>query len=180
MMLSSRSDCFTGLSSRAATPSSSHRCWSPGEVEEVSRNTGSDANAAWEHVQMDGSQSTLGFGTVADGQWFVAKLRDPAVMAELAPDHSAEWRGLGVSILHELAVKDLAGGKAPTFKFVHLLKEVTDAVAAKECQVAVLVPPATMAHVEEIAGKREKMPPKSTYFYPKLLTGMVFNSLKKD
>jgi uncharacterized protein (DUF1015 family) len=37
-----------------------------------------------------------------------------------------------------------------------------------------------MDHVEEIAGNREKMPQKSTYFYPKLLTGLVFNSLKKD
>ena len=41
-----------------------------------------------------------------------------------------------------------------------------------------LVPPATMAHVERIAGNLEKMPPKSTYFYPKLLSGLVFNSLK--
>ena len=41
-----------------------------------------------------------------------------------------------------------------------------------------LVPPATMQHVEQIAGNLEKMPPKSTYFYPKLLTGLVFNSLK--
>jgi uncharacterized protein (DUF1015 family) len=42
----------------------------------------------------------------------------------------------------------------------------------------VLVPPATMGHVEQIAGNREKMPPKSTYFYPKLLSGLVFNPLK--
>ena len=46
--------------------------------------------------------------------------------------------------------------------------------------MAVLVPPATMGHVETIAGNLEKMPPKSTYFYPKLLTGLVYNSLKKD
>ena len=47
-------------------------------------------------------------------------------------------------------------------------------------QLAALVPPATMGHVEKIAGNLEKMPPKSTYFYPKLLTGLVYNSLKKD
>jgi len=35
-----------------------------------------------------------------------------------------------------------------------------------------------MPHVEEIAGTLEKMPPKSTYFYPKLLSGLVFHSLK--
>jgi uncharacterized protein (DUF1015 family) len=57
---------------------------------------------------------------------------------------------------------------------------VTDDLAAKNCQVAALVPPVAMDHVERIAGNLETMPAKSTYFYPKLLTGMVFNSLKKD
>ena len=69
-------------------------------------------------------------------------------------------------------------GAEPKCRYVHLLREVTDAVAARECPLAVLVPPATMAHVEQIAGNLEKMPPKSTYFYPKLLSGLVFNSLK--
>ena len=144
---------------------------------------GTDAKACWEHLEMDGSQSVLGFGTVADGQWFAAKLRDPAVMAALAPDQSADWRALGVSILHKLVLDKLvteAFAATPACKYVHLLKEVTDAVAAKEGQLAVLVPPATMEDVEQIAGNREKMPPKSTYFYPKLLTGLVLNSLKKD
>ncbi|QEL15263.1 DUF1015 domain-containing protein [Limnoglobus roseus] len=144
---------------------------------------GDDATAAWEHVQMDGSQLCLGFGTVADGKWVVAKLRDPAAMDGVAPDQSAEWRGLGVSILHKLVldriIKDAVGGEAKC-QYVHLLKEVTDAVAAKSCQLACLVPPAEMEHVESIAGNLEKMPPKSTYFYPKLLTGLVYNSLKKD
>ena len=63
-------------------------------------------------------------------------------------------------------------------RYVHLLREVTEATARKQCQLAVLVPPATMSHVGEIAGNLEKMPPKSTYFYPKLLSGLVFNPLK--
>jgi uncharacterized protein (DUF1015 family) len=62
--------------------------------------------------------------------------------------------------------------------FVHLLRRVTEAATRKECQLAVLVPPATMQHVEEIPGNLEKMPPKSTYFYPKLFSGLVFHSLK--
>lgn len=137
----------------------------------------------WEHLQMDGSQSVLGFGTVADGKWFAAKLRDPAVMATLAPDQSSEWRGLAVSILHKLVLEKIVPqkvGGTPACTYVHLLKEVTDAVAAKACQLACLVPPCGMDHVEEIAGNREKMPPKSTYFYPKILTGLVLHSLKKD
>jgi uncharacterized protein (DUF1015 family) len=138
-----------------------------------------DAAACWEHVQLEDSQEVLGFGTVADGRWFAARLTDPDVMAELAPEQSEAWRGLAVSVLHRLVLDKLLGG-TPTCGYVHLLKEVTDAVAAKACQVACLVPPCGMGHVEAVAGRRETMPPKSTYFYPKLLTGMVFNALKKD
>jgi uncharacterized protein (DUF1015 family) len=85
-----------------------------------------------------------------------------------------------VSVLHVAVLDRLfkALGGDPKCRFVHLLREVTDAVAARECQVAFLVPPATMGHVERIAGNLEKMPPKSTYFYPKLLSGLVFNSLR--
>jgi uncharacterized protein (DUF1015 family) len=144
---------------------------------------GPDAAACWEHVQLEDSQSVLGFGTVADGEWFAVRLRDPAVMDELAPEQSRDWRELAVSILHKLVLEKLIPAKfggSPECRYVHLLGEVTDAVAGKQCQVACLVPPVGMGHVERIAGNREKMPPKSTYFYPKLLTGLVFNSLKKD
>jgi uncharacterized protein (DUF1015 family) len=139
------------------------------------------ARDAWELIEADGSQSLLGFGTVADGVWQTARFRDPDVMARLAANHSPAWRELAVSVLHVLILDHLVpeklGGK-PECKYVHLLREVTDAVAARQGQLAVLVPPATMGHVERIAGNLEKMPPKSTYFYPKLLSGLVFNPLK--
>ena len=56
--------------------------------------------------------------------------------------------------------------------------EVLADVAARGCDLACLVPPARMEHVEAIASNLETMPPKSTYFYPKLLTGMVLNPLR--
>src|SRR5260370_24261 len=99
----------------------------------------------------------------------------------MARDRGKDGREWGVSILHLLILDQLAReglGGQPICKYVHLLKEVQDAVAAKECALAVLVPPATMGHVERIAGNIEKMPSKSTYFYPKLLSGLVFNSVK--
>jgi uncharacterized protein (DUF1015 family) len=139
------------------------------------------ARDAWETLEADGSQDVLAFGTVSDGVWQTARFRSPALMAERAAAHSAAWRGLAVSILHVAVLDHLlpqATGGKPECKYVHLLREVTEAAAAKQCQLAVLVPPATMQQVEQIAGNLEKMPPKSTYFYPKLLTGLVLNSLK--
>ena len=141
------------------------------------------AQETWEMIEMDGGQDLLGFGTVADGVWQTGRFRSPALMAELAKDHSPAWQGLGVSILHVAVLGKLLPAKfagEPQCRYVHLLREATDAVAARQCQLAVLVPPARMQHVAEIAGNLEKMPPKSTYFYPKLLSGLVFNSLKSS
>ncbi len=141
---------------------------------------GTGENAAtetWEHIEMDGSQSLLGIHTSADNTWHHARFIAPAKMKELAPEHSDNWRELGVSILQMVMLQNLLGGQAKC-RYVHLLAEVNDAIRSRECTAAVLVPPATMEHVKHIAGNHEKMPPKSTYFYPKLPTGLVFNSLK--
>lgn len=136
---------------------------------------------AWEAIELDGSQALLGFHTKADGVWQTARFVNPALMAELAADHSSDWRELAVSVLHVAALNTLlpaAVGGTASCKYVHLLSEVEEAKGS--CDLAALVPPATMGHVERIAGSREKMPAKSTYFYPKLLTGLVFNSLKTN
>jgi uncharacterized protein (DUF1015 family) len=139
------------------------------------------AHDAWESIEADGSQDMLGFCTTDDGVWQTARFRAPEEMARLAADHSPAWRGLAVAVLHVLVLDHLLpaalGGKAEC-KYVHLLGEATDAAAARQGRLVALVPPATMQHVEEIAGNLEKMPPKSTCFYPKLLSGLVFNPLK--
>jgi uncharacterized protein (DUF1015 family) len=141
------------------------------------------ARETWDNIEADGSQNLLGFGTTADDVWQIGRFKDPARMNELSADHSPAWRSLAVAVLQRVvldkALPDHGLGPVKC-AYVHLLKEVTDAMAKKECQLAVLVPPATMEHVEHIAGNLEKMPPKSTYFYPKLLSGLVFHSLKAN
>jgi uncharacterized protein (DUF1015 family) len=136
----------------------------------------------WESIEADGSQDLLGFGTIADGTWLTARFQAPERMAKLAGEHSEAWRGLAVAVLQRVVLEQAfaKSGEPPKCQYVHLLREVQDAVAAKQCQVAALVPPATMDHVAQIAGNLEKMPPKSTYFYPKLLSGLAFHSLKAN
>ena len=140
------------------------------------------AKETWDLIDADGGQDVLGFGTTADATWFFARVLDTKPMTELAPDQSPEWRGLGVSILHKMALEHLilksVPDAQPRFTYVHSLDEVNASQAAKECQLVCLVPPAQIEHVEEIASHLEKMPPKSTYFYPKLLSGLVFNSVE--
>jgi uncharacterized protein (DUF1015 family) len=149
------------------------------QVETIGRGE-QGAREAWARVEAAG-QELLGFGTVADGTWHTARFRSPLLMAELAADHGPDWRRLAVSVLHVVVLGKLLHGALGTSgecRYVHLLREVLESVAAGGCQLAVLVPPAAMGDVEKIAGSLEKMPPKSTYFYPKLLSGLVFHSLK--
>ncbi len=138
--------------------------------------------AAWEQIESDGDQNVIGLGTVSDGKWLLARLRGTAAMDQLVPQHSPAWRSLGVSILHELVLDELlrdefAAGRGLELRYVHLVDEVQQSVAARQCDLACLVPPATMDHVQQIASTGERMPAKSTYFYPKLLTGLVFNPI---
>jgi uncharacterized protein (DUF1015 family) len=153
------------------------------EVETIGRGEPGTRDT-WAWIEADGGQDVLGLGTTGDGGeavWQTARLRSPEAMASLATEHSTAWRGLAVSVLHVLVLDHLLGprtGGKPVCRFVHLLREVLEAVAARQCDLAVLVPPARMNHVEQIAGNLEKMPPKSTYFYPKLLSGLVLNPLK--
>lgn len=139
-----------------------------------------DEAEAWELMAADGAQEVFGFGTAKDGQWILARATDTSPMTQLAAQQSDDWRGLGVSLLHKLVIEHLLGQKypdvKPAFKFVHLMDEVTAAMKNKSCQLACLVNPAGIDHVRSIASQLEKMPPKSTYFYPKLLTGLVFHT----
>jgi len=148
------------------------------EVEVVGKGTAA-AHETWDLIDADGGQGVLGFGTQPDNTWCVARLTDGSPMATLAADQSDDWRGLGVSLLHKLVLEHLLKpahvSGAPKCTYVHLVGEVTTAQAQGECDLACLVPPAQIEHVEKIAARLEKMPPKSTYFYPKLQTGMVFN-----
>src|SRR5262249_45468987 len=57
------------------------------------------ARQAWDVIQAEGSQSILGFGTTADDAWQTARFRSPALLTELAGEHSETWRSLAVSIL---------------------------------------------------------------------------------
>ncbi len=150
------------------------------EIEEM----GSGASACretWETIEVDGGQNLLGLGTVDDGNWLLVRLRGTAAMDGLVPEHSLAWRGLGVSILHELVLSELLrsrlAGKPPQLRYIHLIDEVLECFGTRQCDLACLVPAATMNHVQQIASTGERMPAKSTYFYPKLLTGLVLNPI---
>ena len=144
---------------------------------------GSDlASSIWDEIEVEDDQGMLGLFTAKDERWTLARITDAGRrrMAEAAPEHSRDWQGLGVSILHRLLIETLLGGKdLPKPRYVHLVEEVVEGLDSDEkFPLAALVMPATVGHIRTISEHAERMPAKSTYFYPKLLSGMVINPLE--
>jgi uncharacterized protein (DUF1015 family) len=139
------------------------------------------ARNVWEDIETGGNQGSIGLFTEKDQCWTVAELTAAgrARMAEVAKEHTDEWRELGVALLHRLLIEDLLGGKdLPKPRYVHLVQEVVDGLKSGEFPLAALVMPATVQHIRSISLTGERMPAKSTYFYPKLLSGLVINPLE--
>lgn len=143
---------------------------------------GSDlANRVWEEIEMEGDQGQIGFYTAKDQRWVLARITPVGQkkMAELSTDHSADWHGLGVAILQRLVLENLLGAtNLPKAHYVHLVQELIDGVETGEFALSALVMPATVQHIQAISSHLERMPAKSTYFYPKLLSGLVINPLE--
>ncbi len=144
---------------------------------------GSDlAPTIWDEIEADGNQGTLGLYAKADDRWVVARLTDAGrrKMAEVAAEHSTDWQGLGVAVLHRLMIDTLLAARdLPKPRYVHLVEEVVESLeSAEDFPLAALVMPATVEHIRRVSQHGERMPAKSTYFYPKLLSGLVINPLE--
>jgi uncharacterized protein (DUF1015 family) len=135
----------------------------------------------WEDIETGGKQGTIGLFTQKDQRWLLADLTDAGRdrMAEVAKEHTAQWQELGVALLHRLLIDDLLKGKdLPKPRYVHLVQEVVDGLKTGEFPLGALVMPATVQHIRSISMTGERMPAKSTYFYPKLLSGLLINPLE--
>lgn len=98
------------------------------------------------------------------------------------PDHSPAWRRLGLAFLHAYLLDrvispKLTGGKAPEIRYI---KSNDDAVkAADETRgSAFLLQPTTMEEMRSVCSANDLMPQKSTFFYPKLASGLVISELR--
>jgi uncharacterized protein (DUF1015 family) len=63
------------------------------------------------------------------------------------------------------------------FRYARSAGEAIELVQSGEYDVAFLLRPTPVAQVRDVAAAGENMPPKSTFFFPKLLTGLLFNPL---
>jgi uncharacterized protein (DUF1015 family) len=116
-------------------------------------------------------------------QPFMLTLRDQRIADEALPDHAPPYRRLDTAVLEALILKGALGmtdhdidelnGLGYARDFAQALELIED----RSYDAAFFMAPTPVQRIQEVAAAGESMPPKSTYFFPKVPTGLLFNPL---
>jgi len=131
-------------------------------------------------------ERVLGMLLQGERKYFLLTLKEDQAMDRAEPGISPSLKALDVNLLHILILQkclkiqpqDLAASK----KVIYFKdpREAASAVQAGEGQAAFFLNPTRVYQVRDVSLAGETMPSKSTFFYPKLLSGLVINPLPPD
>jgi uncharacterized protein (DUF1015 family) len=143
-------------------------------------------------IVQDAAQARFGLFDPATGQAVGLDTVGDDVLADLLPDKPAVWRRLDVAVLHELVIdrviKPAFGGDSGSnsggdsggvkFKYTADRSEMEKLSKKDQGRLGIVMRSTPLQSVMDVSLANEVMPPKSTYFYPKLATGLVINPLR--
>lgn len=108
-----------------------------------------------------------------DGKYRTLVIKNEALLKKAMPKNCKAFRNLGVSILHNILIPHK---QVTADKYVYITDEKEAiSLAKKTNKIAILVPATPVETIKEIALNNENMPQKSTYFFPKLASGIVIH-----
>lgn len=124
------------------------------------------------------------FGFFCGGDtWMQLTLKDINAVKSLCPKLSPASQELDVTVLHTLILEKVLGidkenmANQINLTYTKVFEEAIDGVNQHAFQCAFIMNPTRVTEIRDVAQAGEKMPQKSTYFYPKMITGMVMNKL---
>ena len=118
-----------------------------------------------------------------DKKFYILTLRDEKLLDPILTDEYTEWKFIDTGILHGVIFDRVLGiqakniSKSESVKYIQGVENSVASVNKGEYQIAFFLNPTKIDQIKNIALKRHKMPPKATYFYPKLMTGMVIRHI---
>ncbi len=131
-------------------------------------------------------QSKFSYGIVSQGssKFFVIILKDAALLDVLITAHlPKEVKELEVVLLHQYMLGKLldisveAQEKKLNIHYLQKVEECVDEIARGVSQIAFFVKPTRIEQVRAVAKSGNTMPQKSTFFFPKLISGLVLNTM---
>jgi uncharacterized protein (DUF1015 family) len=118
-----------------------------------------------------------------DKKFYILTLRDEKLLDPILTDEYTEWKFIDTGILHGVIFDRVLGiqakniSKSESVKYIQGIENSVASVNKGKYQIAFFLNPTKIDQISNIALKRHKMPPKATYFYPKLMTGMVIRHI---
>jgi uncharacterized protein (DUF1015 family) len=125
----------------------------------------------------------LGYIDVRDRRPYRLVLRDPGIADAAMPERSEPYRRLDTAVTEALLLKGALGMTDEQIDHLDGLGYARDDAQAVELvldgeyDAALFMAPTPVHRVQDVAESGESMPPKSTYFFPKVPTGLLFNPL---
>lgn len=116
----------------------------------------------------------------------VAVLKADIIPLSFSADHSEGWRRLDAAALHALGIDRLYSGGTQSLietgrlTYAYSPEEVEREIETSRADIAFLLRGTPVEQVMAVADAGDKMPEKSTYFYPKPVTGLVMAGLKGE
>jgi len=132
-----------------------------------------------ESIELEARSGRTAFGLALEGgDGYVLEAKDPAILHKLVPgDASDDLKKLDVTVLHSIILEQMLEVKGlDSIKYTRDSHEAVMWVNAG-AKAAFLMNPPTVDDMKRIALGGEKMPQKSTYYFPKILSGLVLWSL---
>ena len=121
---------------------------------------------------------------LAHGALHLLTLKDRGAVEHMMPaGQPAAWKRLDVNVLQYGVLQDVFGIDEPMLKegnvvtYTQDAREAAQAVSSGQARIAFLLNPTPVSAVMAVADAGARMPQKSTYFYPKLPTGLVMRAL---
>jgi uncharacterized protein (DUF1015 family) len=123
------------------------------------------------------------FAMYLKGKYYVLTLKNEAFMDRFAGDRSKTWRTLDVSILHKIILEHLMGINQENLedhvKYTRADEEAIKSVDEGIYDLSFLMNATKIEELKAIADAGEHMPQKSTYFLPKMLSGLVMYKMQQ-
>jgi len=119
-------------------------------------------------------------GMYKDKKYYLLRLKNVKILEKMIADKPVEYRQLDVSVLNHIVLHKVLGMSADdktNIEFIQDADELIRRVNEDQGKAAFFLNPVKMSQIMSVALKGEKMPSKSTYFYPKVLSGLVINKL---
>jgi uncharacterized protein (DUF1015 family) len=116
-------------------------------------------------------------GMYKDSRRWLLRLKNIKILDKVMGDRPLQFRQLDVSIFNQMVLNRLisSGTEEADIIYTHNASDVLEAVDYNPAALGFLLNPAKIEQIIAVALSGEKMPPKSTYFYPKVLSGLVIN-----